>query len=75
MLLYKNVVLIRCYKWLSFQSAEYNHHRWDSYDKNHLAQRGYFRLSLSPNDNDSTFQCIWKYIGMIIIRAMLSGSQ
>ena len=25
MLLYKKIVLIRCCKWISFQSAEYNH--------------------------------------------------
>ena len=25
MLLYKKIVLIRSYKWISFQSAEYNH--------------------------------------------------
>ena len=26
MLLYKKLVLIRCCKWSSFQSVEYNHH-------------------------------------------------
>ena len=26
MLLYKKIVLIRCCKWISFQSAEYNHY-------------------------------------------------
>ena len=35
---YKRIVLIRCRKWLSFQSAEYSHHWWDSYDKDLLAQ-------------------------------------
>ena len=36
MLLYKKVVLIRCCKWLSFQSAKYDD------DKNHLAQEAMF---------------------------------
>ena len=27
MLLYKKIVLIRCCKWISFQSAEYDHYR------------------------------------------------
>ena len=41
-----------------------------------LSLRGHFPLSLSLNDNDSTFQCICKsLIGMTIIRVMLSGSQ
>ena len=26
MLLYQKIVLIRCCKWISFQSAEYNHY-------------------------------------------------
>ena len=26
MLLYKKIVLIRCCKWISFQSAQYNHY-------------------------------------------------
>ena len=42
MLQYKGIVLTRCRKWLSFQSDEYNHDWWDSYDKNHLAQEAVF---------------------------------
>ena len=59
---------------MSFQSAEYNHYWWDSYDKNHLAQdAGHFPLFLSLNDNDSTLQSIWKSpVYMTITRAMLS---
>ena len=49
-------VLIRCCKWISFQSAEYNHYWWYSYDKNHLAQEAIFRFLLK--DKDSTFQRI-----------------
>ena len=42
MLLYKKIVLIRCCKWISFQSAEYI--ITDNYDKNHLAQETIFHF-------------------------------
>ena len=39
-------------------------------------QEAIFHFSLSLNDNDSTFQRIWKSsVDMTTVRAMLSGSQ
>ena len=45
MLLYKKIALIRCCKWISFQSAEYNQtDKIVIYDENHLAQEANFHF-------------------------------